>query len=114
MCLSLVDCPIFTTHDLLTVGEQYTSSTDNLAIFTHQDVELAVRDLRRKTDDFQDRIETTESSHQWTDEEEWETLEEGNVMSGVEDSHHNHSLLSCNMVGTDIPDMQLLNGSGCT
>ena len=54
------------------------------------ETELAVGDLRRKTDDLSDDGETTESSHQWTDEVESEVLEESEVLSDVR-SRYRHA-----------------------
>ena len=66
------------------VGASYTSSTGDSPNFAEDDTGLTVRDLRRKTDDFPD-CETTESSHQWTDEVESETLEKFQVLTDVEE-----------------------------
>ena len=47
---------------------------------------MAVRDLRRETDELSDVGETTESSHRRTDEVECEVLEECKALSDVEES----------------------------
>ena len=53
-CDSLVDFPVFTMGYLLTVGDLYSSSTDNSVILTQEATEVAFRDLRRKTDNISD------------------------------------------------------------
>ena len=52
----------------LTVAElHFSSSTNNPANLTEEDIELAVWNLRRKTDDLSDGGQTTESSHRRAD-----------------------------------------------
>ena len=46
----------------------------------------ADKDLRRKTDDLSDGGETTESSQRWTDELEFENLEESELSLDMEES----------------------------
>ena len=53
---------------------------------TEEYAELAVRDLRRETDQLSDGGETTESSHQWTDDVESLVLEESEALSDVEET----------------------------
>ena len=84
-CVSLVDFPVFTTDYPMTVGELY-SSSDPAANHTEEYAELAVRDLRRETDELSDGGETTESSHRWTDDMESEVPEEWEALSDVEET----------------------------
>ena len=73
--------PAFTTHYLLMVDDLYSSFTNSAPNLTENVTELADRDLRRTTDDLRDDGETTESSHQWTDEVDSETFEEPDVLT---------------------------------
>ena len=78
-----MDFPFFTTNYLLMVGDPYSSSTDNLGHVKGEATALAVRDLRRKTDDLPVDGQT-ESPHHWTDEVESE-MPESEVLSDVEE-----------------------------
>ena len=77
-CVSPVDFSVFATNYPMTVGELY-SSSDTAANHTEGCAELAVRDLRRETDQLSDGVETTE-------EVESEVLEESKALSDVEET----------------------------
>ena len=80
-CVSLVNILVFARNYRLMVG----SSTENSANCTEEDTELAVRFLRRRTDDLPDGGETTEFSLQRTDDVQYEILEESEALSDVQE-----------------------------
>ena len=76
----------FTNNDFLMVDEPYSSSANNSPNLTEEILRWRSEILRWKTDDLPDDGETTESSHQWTEEVVTETVELSEVLSDVEET----------------------------